>query len=146
MFGNFLDINIYLLYNCIKQVIQKEVIIISYVFDNDKPIYLQLEEIIKKEIFKGELLPSSKIPSVRDFALKYQVNPNTMQKALQGLEEEGFIYTVRTSGKYVTEDREFILKEKRLVAKTLYQDFINNLKSLGYSDTDIKKILKESEI
>ena len=75
----------------------KEVIIISYVcFDNDKPIYLQLEEIIKKEIFKGELLASSKIPSVRDFALKYQVNPNTMQKALQTLEEEGFIYTVRT--------------------------------------------------
>ncbi len=125
---------------------KKEVIIISYVFDNDKPIYLQLEEIIKKEIFKGELLPSSKIPSVRDFALKYQVNPNTMQKALQGLEEEGFIYTVRTSGKYVTENREFILKEKRLLAKSLYQDFINNLKSLGYSDADIKKILKESEI
>ena len=101
-------------------------IIISYVFDNDKPIYLQLEEIIKKEIFKGELL--------------------TMQKALQGLEEEGFIYTVRTSGKYVTDNREFILKEKRLLAKSLYQDFINNLKSLGYSDSDIKKILKESEI
>lgn len=121
-------------------------IIISYVFDNDKPIYLQLEEIIKKEIFKGELLPSSKIPSVRDFALKYQVNPNTMQKALQALEEEGFIYTVRTSGKYVTEDREFILKEKRLLAKSLYQDFINNLRSLGYSDSDIKKILKESEV
>lgn len=142
----FLDINIYLLYNCINQVIQKEVIIISCVFDNDKPIYLQLEEIIKKEIFKGELLPSSKIPSVRDFALKYQVNPNTMQKALQGLEEEGFIYTVRTSGKYVTDNREFILKEKRLLAKSLYQAFINNLKSLGYSDADIKKILKESEI
>ena len=121
-------------------------IFIAYSFDNDKPIYLQLEEIIKKEIFKGELLPSSKIPSVRDFALKYQVNPNTMQKALQTLEEEGFIYTVRTSGKYVTEDREFILKEKRLLAKSLYQDFINNLRSLGYSDTDIKKILKESEI
>ena len=121
-------------------------IIISYVFDNDKPIYLQLEEIIKKEIFKGELLPSSKIPSVRDFALKYQVNPNTMQKSLQGLEEEGFIYTVRTSGKYVTDDKEFILKEKKLLAKSLYQDFINNLKSLGYSDADIKKILKESEI
>ena len=121
-------------------------IIISYVFDNDKPIYLQLEEIIKKEIFKGELLPSSKIPSVRDFALKYQVNPNTMQKALQGLEEEGFIYTVRTSGKYVTDDREFILKEKRLLARSLYQDFINNLKSLGFSVADFKKILKESEI
>ena len=107
---------------------------------------LTVEEIIKKEIFKGELLPSSKIPSVRDFALKYQVNPNTMQKALQGLEEEGFIYTVRTSGKYVIDDKEFILKEKRLVAKNLYQDFVNNLKSLGYSDTDIKKILKESGI
>lgn len=121
-------------------------IIISYVFDNDKPIYLQLEEIIKKEIFKEELLPSSKIPSVRDFALKYQVNPNTMQKALQELEEEGFIYTVRTSGKYVTKNKGFILKEKKKLAKNLYQDFINNLKSLGYSDTDIKKILKESEI
>ncbi len=69
-----------------------------------------------------------------------------MQKALQGLEEDGFIFTYRTSGKYVTEDKEFILKEKKKLAEVLYKDFINNLKSLGYSDLEINKILKESDI
>lgn len=121
-------------------------ILISYTFDNDKPIYLQLEDLIKKEIFKGKLLPASKIPSVRELAFKYQVNPNTMQKALTSLEEEGFIYTVRTNGKYVIDDKEFILKEKNKLAKNLYQEFINTLKSLGYSNIEIKKIIKESDL
>lgn len=101
---------------------------------------------IKKEIFKGKLLPASKIPSVRELAFKYQVNPNTMQKALTSLEEEGFIYTVRTNGKYVIDDQEFILKEKNKLAKNLYQEFINTLKSLGYSNIEIKKIIKESDL
>ena len=101
---------------------------------------------IKKEIFKGKLLPASKIPSVRELAFKYQVNPNTMQKALTSLEEEGFIYTVRTNSKYVIDDQEFILKEKNKLAKNLYQEFINTLKSLGYSNIEIKKIIKESDL
>ena len=118
-------------------------IIISYVFDNDKPIYLQLEEIIKKEIFKCELLPSSKIPSVRDFALKYQVNPNTMQKALVELENEKLIYTERTNGKYVTEDEKKLEKTKKQLAQEKVNNYLNSMKSIGINYEDALSYLQE---
>lgn len=51
-------------------------------FDPNLPIYIQVMEEIKKEIFASEYLPGSKLASVRELALEYGVNPNTIQKAL----------------------------------------------------------------
>ena len=73
-------------------------------FDNNKPIYLQLVEDIKKSIIKGEYKPGDKLPSVREYALLMKVNPNTMNKALLELENIKLIYTERTTGKYITKD------------------------------------------
>ena len=53
----------------------------SYSFDNERPIYIQLVEKIRLDIISGKLKQGEKIPSVRDFALEARVNPNTMQKA-----------------------------------------------------------------
>ena len=54
----------------------------EYQFTNDKPIYLQLIDYFKAQIISGELPEGSRLDSVRDLAVKAQVNPNTMQKAL----------------------------------------------------------------
>ena len=51
-------------------------------FDNSRPIYLQLLEEFKLKISTGEWGPGAKIDSVRNLASKYEVNPNTVQKAL----------------------------------------------------------------
>ena len=77
----------------------------EYNFDNERPIYIQLVEMLKIEIISGRIKSGEKLPSVRDFAMKAKVNPNTMQKALTELERENLIYTERTNGKYVTNDR-----------------------------------------
>ena len=69
-------------------------------FSNDKPIFLQLVDIIKSDIIRGKFKTNEKLPSVREFALMYSVNPNTIQKALQILEDEKLITTDRTNGKY----------------------------------------------
>lgn len=66
------------------------------VFNNSVPIYLQIVSEIKKQIISGKLIPGERIPSVRELALTYKVNPNTMQKALIELEENGLIKTERT--------------------------------------------------
>ena len=50
-------------------------------FSNDKPLFLQLADIIKGEIISGKYEANTKLPSVRDFALAYSINPNTVQKA-----------------------------------------------------------------
>ena len=60
----------------------------NYIFDNERPIYIQLVEIIRIEIVSGKFKKGQRMPSVRELALIMKVNPNTMQKALAELENE----------------------------------------------------------
>ena len=82
-------------------------------FKNGIPIYLQIIGQIKRQIVSGELAPGSRIPAVRDLAKEAGVNPNTMQRALTQLEQEGLLYTQRTSGRFVTQEEE-IMKQTRM--------------------------------
>ena len=77
-------------------------------FTNDKPIYLQIMDYFKAQIISGELSQGSRLDSVRDLAVKVKVNPNTMQKALSELERIGLVRTERTSGRFITDDKEKI--------------------------------------
>ena len=86
---------------------------VDYIFDNERPIYVQLVEKIRLEIISGRLKSGERLPSVRELALTARVNPNTMQKALVELENEGLVYTQRTNGKFVTEDKKIIEKIKK---------------------------------
>ena len=80
----------------------------QYNFNNEVPIYLQIVEIVMKDITNGILKGGEKIPSVREYAMKFTVNPNTIVKSLQILEENKLIYTDRTNGKFVTKDTNII--------------------------------------
>ena len=71
---------------------------------SDRPIYSQLIEQIQLKIVSGVYPAGSKLPSVRDMASDASVNPNTMQRALAELENEGLLYSQRTNGRFVTED------------------------------------------
>ena len=97
------------------------------VFNNSVPIYLQIVSEIKKQIVSGKLIPGERIPSVRELALTYKVNPNTMQKALIELEENGLIKTERTNGKFVTEDENIINKIKNDYADNLTQNYLSEM-------------------
>ena len=103
----------------------------NYIFDNERPIYIQLVEIIRIEIVSGKFKKGQRMPSVRELALIMKVNPTTMQKALAELENEQLIYTERTNGKYVTEDEELIEKIKRKLAKEIIDNYHNKMKKIG---------------
>ena len=60
---------------------------------------------------------------MRELAAEAGVNPNTMQRALADLEREGLMYTNRTSGRYVTEDKEMIAKFGSRSQATVFQNF-----------------------
>ena len=115
----------------------------EYNFDNEKPIYIQLVELIRIKIVSGEFKRGQKIPSVRELALAMKVNPNTMQKALVELEDEKLIYTERTNGKYVTEDEKLIEKVKNELAKEKVENYINSMNSIGISFDEAVKYLQE---
>ena len=118
----------------------------NYNFDNNIPIYLQLVSLIKNDIIKGALSPGEKLPSIRDLAITYKVNPNTVSKALSELENISLIYTERTNGKYVSSDISLINKYKEEYATSLTEDYINKMINLGYNKEEINKyIMKKGE-
>ena len=113
----------------------------NYNFDNNIPIYLQLVSLIKNDIIKGALSPGEKLPSIRDLAITYKVNPNTVSKALSELENISLIYTERTNGKYVSSDISLINKYKEEYATSLTEEYINKMINLGYNKEEINKYL-----
>lgn len=114
----------------------------NYVFDNERPIYLQLVEFIRIEIVSGKYKKGQKIPSIRELALLMKVNPNTMQKALTELENEKLIYTERTNGKYVTNDEKLIEKVKNELAYKVVESYFRQMKEIGINYDLAIKYLK----
>lgn len=103
----------------------------EYIFDNERPIYIQLVEMIRINIVSGKFEKGQRLPSVRELALMMKINPNTMQKALAELEDEKLIYTERTNGKYVTEDEKLIEKVKKKLAQEKVNNYLNSMKNIG---------------
>lgn len=115
----------------------------EYIFDNDRPIYIQLVEKIKIKIVSGKLKPGERLPSVRELALIARVNPNTMQKALVELENDELIYTERTNGKFVTLNNKLIEKMKKELAKEKVNNYLNDMKNIGITYEESISYLQE---
>ena len=115
----------------------------EFTFDNNIPIYIQLLEYMKIYLISGVFKAGEKLPSVRDFATTFKVNPNTMQKALAELESMQLIYTERTNGKYVTKETKLIEKLKDEYAMTLAKSYFEGMKRIGLGKADSLKYLEE---
>lgn len=112
--------------------------------DSSRPIYLQTIERVQMDIITGRYQPGDKLPSVRDLAQEAAVNPNTMQKALSELERSGLIYSQRTSGRFITEDKELIHQMKKELAAAEVSDFVAHMKQLGITPEEIRQLLAET--
>lgn len=115
---------------------------LSFNFDNNIPIYIQLVSQIKISIISGKIKSGERLPSVRDLALQMKVNPNTMQKALSELEEIGLIFTERTNGKFVTSDQTLIDKYKKEYANELCETYFSAMSEIGFERFDAINYLK----
>lgn len=115
----------------------------NYIFNDDRPIYIQLVEMLRIQIVSGKLKKGERIPSVRELALTARVNPNTMQKALAELEDEGLIYTERTNGKFVTDDDKLIEKVKVKLAKQQVTAYLEGMKNIGIKKDEAINYLQE---
>lgn len=100
-------------------------------FDNQRPIYLQLLEEFKLKISTGQWQAGEKIDSVRSLASFYEVNPNTVQKALSELEREGLTETRRTAGRFVTDNASLISDLEDDSFKKIADEFIDGANNLN---------------
>lgn len=111
-------------------------------FNNDRPIYIQLLDQLQFLIVSDNIKIGQRIPSVRDLAIEYKVNPNTVQKALQEIEDIGLIYTERTNGKFVTNNKKLIEKYKKSLVQQYIQIYFKNMENLGINKEEALNYLR----
>ena len=111
--------------------------------DNNKPVYIQLVEQLKVKIISGEIELDSKLDSVRSLAADAMVNPNTMQKALAALEQEGLLIGSRTNGRTVTSDASLIGSMRDELADGIVENCYQALAKLGFSKEECIACLRK---
>ncbi len=110
-------------------------------FQSNTPIYLQVVEDIRHKIIRGELSSGDKLPSSRELALQYEINPNTAARVYGELERLGISYTKRGIGTFITDDVEAIEKGKEMALEKLITQFILEIEKFGYTVADIPALL-----
>lgn len=105
--------------------------------DDNLPIYMQIMNRVREAIAAGELEPGERVASVREMAADFEVNPNTMQRALNELEREGLLISERTAGRFVTEDRQLIEGLKQEAAEAAADKFRKEMSALGFTEEEM---------
>ena len=111
-------------------------------FDNTVPIYLQIMNLIKKDIVLGRLELGAKIQSTREYAQDLKVNPNTMVRVFNELEREGVTFTKRGVGTFITESKEKVDSMKKEMAEEIINNFIDGMLELGFNFDDVVELIK----
>ena len=109
-------------------------------YRDKRPIYEQVRDKISELIICGALAPGSKMPSVRTLALELSVNANTVQRAYQELEANGYLYSVLGRGNFVSETSSWQNGKKLSLSKELTALF-KDAKNLGMAKEEIEKLL-----
>ena len=68
------------------------------------PIYFQIIDKIEEFVTRGIVSPGDQIPSIRDLAYTLGINPNTVKKAYDILEQKGIIISKSTKGTFITDN------------------------------------------
>lgn len=69
-------------------------------YRDSRPIYGQIKDGLRRMIVSGALEPGEKLPSIRAMAVDLAINPNTIQRAYEALESEGYVYSVPGKGSF----------------------------------------------
>ncbi len=114
-------------------------------FRSDQPIYSQLTQRLTEAIVSGIYAPGEKLPSVRDLALEAGVNPNTVQRALADLERDGLVYSQRTAGRFVTENKNMIVNARLRLADERVAAFLRSMKTLGCDREEVLSLIAQAK-
>lgn len=107
------------------------------------PVYEQVKRAIKLAILSGRLEEGEKLMSLRELAVKLQINPNTIMKIYSQLEVEGFISSRPGAGYFVKSDKRRIKKERFELFEKVSLDYISRVIELGYTYNDVMAIMEK---
>lgn len=112
-------------------------------FVKDRPIYLQLVDMIAGDVIKGKLIPGDKLLSVREYALETGVNVNTVQRVYKELEQMGLTETKRGQGTFITLDGDIIHRTREQMKEQVALQFISSIESYGFTIEEVIDVLKK---
>ena len=112
------------------------------VFDENKPIYIQIMDLIKKQMISKELSPGQKLPSVRDMSKQMEVNPNTVQRAYVEMEREMLVYTKRGQGTFIVDEPEIVFKLRQEMVLDRVATFVKEMEEFGFSHDELCKVIE----
>ena len=104
---------------------------------------MQLIDEFKDKILTGQWKADDKIPSVRDLAVTYSVNPNTVQRALTELEGQGFLRSERTLGRFVQGNVSSLKQKKNEEILEITKSFIEKMNALGQSKNQVLDYIED---
>ncbi len=99
-------------------------------YKDRRPIYEQVAEKMSELMLRGILAQDSQLPSVRSLATDLSINPNTIQRDYAELERQGYIYSVKGRGSFVSENGQ-IRKKKRLDVFVRLGELVEDAKGVG---------------
>ena len=116
-------------------------------FKKQKPIYQQIADTLCERIVGGELQVYERMPSVRDVAIQLGVNPNTVMRTFDYLQQTEIIYNKRGVGYFVSadaNDKIMVLHRKEFVDEEL-PAFVQKMNMLGLTFSELEKIIAEKK-
>jgi GntR family transcriptional regulator len=113
-------------------------------FSENQSIYIQITEFVKEQILLNKWQKEEKIPSIRDLAAELQVNPNTVMRAYDFLQQQGVIYNRRGIGNHVSSDaaeKIFETRKKKFLQSEL-PVFFKNMLLLEIGFDELERLYK----
>lgn len=103
------------------------------------PIYRQLKERVIAMMLDGVLKPGDALPSVRQVAAEYQLNPITVSRAYQELADEALVEKRRGLGMYVTEEaaKKLLANERERFLREEWPVVLERIRRLGLDTQDL---------
>ncbi len=117
---------------------------ISLNYRDARPIYEQVKDGLRRLVVTGAMQPGDKLPSVRSLASSLAINPNTIQRAYEALEREGYLYSVAGKGSFVAERNEVDENRRNELLKQ-FEAAAAELMFLGMSAQELSDRLNEME-
>ena len=108
-------------------------------------VYVQIEDQVRLAVAAGDILPSERLPSIKDLSDRLGVNPNTVAKSYRDLELLGILYTRRGMGVFITDEAPAICKrraEERL--RRLAKELASEARAAGLKSSEVRKIIDEA--
>ena len=113
-------------------------------YRDQRPIYEQVKDGLRHLVVTGAMEEGEKLPSVRKLATTLAINPNTIQRAYDALEKEGYIYSIAGKGSFAAPQSDVGDGRKQELLKQ-FDEAVTELRFLGVSQEELVARIKEDQ-